>query len=212
MTHIFHPRFFVVKGSKPVRMGKTMYFMNHRSYADYFVDCFITGGSSYLSKLSTIFSFPGPSYCGYLLNFVWFFYKHKGIDRKWFTRFVASKWNHRSNSGCIAYPEGHISKPSAHPTLRTGVMEVAYNLNCPCQIVLTSGKEEIINAETLAFKENVHVHVCVSEVLIPRDYKTKEEWFKKVNEVWEATSQLLAEHEGEIEIIAPLPGRERVLA
>lgn len=86
-------------------------------------------------------------------------------------------------------------------------MEVAYNLNCPCQIVLTSGKEEIINAETLAFKENVYVHVCVSEVLIPRDYKTKEEWFQKVNEVWEATSQLLAEREGEIEIIAPLPGR-----
>ena len=39
-----------------------------------------------------------------------------------------------------------------------------------------------------------------------------EEWFKKVNEVWEATSQLLAEREGEIEIIAPVPGRERVLA
>lgn len=85
-------------------------------------------------------------------------------------------------------------------------MEVAYNLNCPCQIVLTKGKEEIINVESLAFQENAHLSVCVSEVLIPRDYKTKEEWFKKVQEVWESVAASLEDREGEIEIIAPLPG------
>ena len=112
----------------------------------------------------------------------------------------------RSDSGCIVYPEGHISKPSSHPVLRTGVMEVAYNLNCPCQIVLTKGKDEIINVESLAFQENTHLSVCVSEVLIPRDCKTKEEWFNRVQEVWEKVSASLDDPEGETEIIAPLPG------
>ena len=113
---------------------------------------------------------------------------------------------YRSDNGCIVYPEGHISKPSSHPVLRTGVMEVAYNLNCPCQIVLTKGKEEIINVESLAFQENAHLSVCVSEVLIPRDYKTKEEWFSKVQEVWERVAASFEDREGETEIIAPLPG------
>lgn len=72
-----------------------MYFVNHRSFADYFVDCFLTGGSSYLSRLAIILFAPGPSYCGYLLNFVWFFFKRRGMDRKWFTRFTASKWHVR---------------------------------------------------------------------------------------------------------------------
>lgn len=72
-----------------------MFFMNHSSPADYFVDCFMTGGSSYLSQLSIILLCPGPCFCGYLLNFVWFFYKKRGIDRKWFSHFVNVKWNNR---------------------------------------------------------------------------------------------------------------------
>ena len=113
----------------------------------------------------------------------------------------------RPTSGCISYPEGHISKPSANPVLRTGVMEVAYNLNCPCQVVLTKGKEEIINVKSLSFQTNAHVSVCVSEVLIPHDYNTKEEWFAKLREVWKQTEASLSNAEGEMEIIAPLPGR-----
>ena len=38
------------------------------------------------------------------------------------------------------------------------------------------------------------------------DYKTKEDWFAKVNEVWEKTYNILEKGEGETEIIAPLPG------
>ena len=36
-------------------------------------------------------------------------------------------------------------------------------------------------------QENGHITCCVSEVLIPRDYKTKEEWFAKVRSVWKET-------------------------
>lgn len=112
----------------------------------------------------------------------------------------------RPNSGCIAYPEGRMSKREDRRPLKTGVMEVAYNLNCPSQIVLTKGKEGIIDLKSCVFHENAHLTVCVSEVLIPRDYKTKEEWFAKVNEVWEKTYEILERGEGEKEIIAPLPG------
>ena len=113
---------------------------------------------------------------------------------------------YRPNSGCIAYPEDNLSTREDRRPLKTGVMEVAYNLNCPCQVVITKGKEDIIDMKNFVFHENAHLTVCVSEVLMPRDYRTKEEWFKKVNEVWEKTYGRLEKEEEEIEIIAPLPG------
>ena len=85
-------------------------------------------------------------------------------------------------------------------------MEVAYNLNCPSQIVLTKGKAGIIDLKNFTLHENAHLTVCASEVLLPHDYPTKEEWFAKVNEVWEKTFSILEQSEEEIEIIAPLPG------
>lgn len=157
---MFNPRIYVVNGSKPVRNGHTMFFMNHTSVADSFLDCFLTGGSSYLSRLLIIFLCPGPSFCGYLLNFVWFFWKFKKINRNWFTKFMQSKWmhrwvfplplNYRPNSGCIVYPEGKISQWDCENPLKTGVMEVAYNLNCPSQIILTRGKVCILFTLSLA--------------------------------------------------------------
>lgn len=85
-------------------------------------------------------------------------------------------------------------------------MEVAYNLNCPCQIIIKRGTENIINQENYELLENVPVTVCVSEVLIPQDYKSKEEWFNKVGDVWDKTNESVNKCKMGKEIIAPLPG------
>lgn len=85
-------------------------------------------------------------------------------------------------------------------------MEVAYNLNCPCQIIIKRGTENIINQDNFELLENVPVTVCVSEVLIPHDYKSKEEWFNKVGDVWDKTNESLERCKIGKEIIAPLPG------
>lgn len=91
-----------VKGSKPIRGGKTMYFVNHRSWADFFVDgCnFLSrvtrsdmiSNSSYLSRMAVVFAFPPACLCGYLLQFVWFFKRQRGISREWFTSFFKKNW------------------------------------------------------------------------------------------------------------------------
>ena len=41
------------------------------------------------------------------------------------------------------YPEGHRFKENGSLPLKTGVMEVAYNLKLPCQCVLTLGKVRV---------------------------------------------------------------------
>lgn len=92
---MFKPKISVVKQSQPIRPGKTMFFANHRSWTDFFLDGYITGGSSYLSRYGVIVGVPGPCFCGYLNNFVWFFNRKPGIDRQWFTGFFARKWSVR---------------------------------------------------------------------------------------------------------------------
>ena len=72
-----------------------MFFANHRSWADFFMDGMITGGSSDLSRYGVIAGVPGPCLDGYVFSFVWFFHRKRGIDRNWFTRFFEKKWEKR---------------------------------------------------------------------------------------------------------------------
>ena len=44
------------------------------------------------------------------------------------------------NNGIVVYPEGHRFKGEGSLPLKTGVLEVAYNLKVPCQCVLATGK------------------------------------------------------------------------
>ena len=82
-----------------------MYFVNHRSWADFFVDGYPLGttvmgsdmlsNSSYLSRMAVIFAFPSACLCGYLNQFIWFFKRQRGISREWFTSFFKENWSVR---------------------------------------------------------------------------------------------------------------------
>ena len=82
-----------------------MYFVNHRSWADFFVDGWVKivcingrdmiTGCSYLSRMAVIFAFPSACLCGYLNQFIWFFKRKRGISREWFTHFFDENWKAR---------------------------------------------------------------------------------------------------------------------
>lgn len=86
-------------------------------------------------------------------------------------------------------------------------MEVAYNLKLPCQIVLSNGKENIMDEISLKINRNVVVSICVSKVLDPTQFATKEEWFDYVKAEWEKTYSLLhsSESDGKL-FVGSLPG------
>lgn len=173
--------------------------------------------SSYLSRMAVIFAFPPACLCGYLLQFVWFFKRQRGISREWFTSFFKKNWDVRysyfaplttsPNSGVIVYPEGHRFKGEGTLNLKTGVMEVSYNLGVPCQIVLSNGKEKLMDEISLQINKHQLITICVSDVLDPTQFKTKEEWFQYVREEWQKTYERLNNGEAEGEpFFAPLPG------
>lgn len=112
----------------------------------------------------------------------------------------------RYNDGVIVYPEGHRYTGEGTLPLKTGVLEVAYNLKVPCQCVLTMNKENILNEKELSFNYDIPIYSAVSEVFDPSECKTKEEWFEFVRLKWEDTLKSLMECKEFKECEWPLPG------
>lgn len=112
-------------------------------------------------------------------------------------------------TGCVVYPEGHRYKGEGSLQLKHGVMEVAYNNNTPCQVFLTDGKEELL--DEVNFKANKHQKLvcCVSEVLYPSEYKTREEWFAAVEKTWNHTLADLEKKQGLQKVDGCLPGIDK---
>ena len=112
----------------------------------------------------------------------------------------------------MVYPEGHRYKEKGYLPLKTGVMEVAYNLHIPCQAVITLGMEDLIDEINLKMNKNQQLITCVSEVMNPTDFKTKEEWFEHVRKVWDETYKTCEKKEGLKQYENALPGLARYCA
>lgn len=108
--------------------------------------------------------------------------------------------------GVVVYPEGHRYTGKGSLPIKTGVLEVAWNLKVPCQCVLSKNKEFILNEKKLSFNYDVDIYTSISEVLHPENYQTKEEWFDAVRSTWDKTLKDAFESEEYIECGLPLPG------
>lgn len=128
----------------------------------------LCGGASYISRLMVCLGVPGMAFTAWINDYIWLFRRKKGISRAWFTEFFRENWEKRwawigvvrdrNRDGVIVYPEGHRYTGKGSLPLKTGVLEVAYNLKVPCQCVLTMNKESILNEKELSFNYGVHLH------------------------------------------------------
>ena len=98
---------------------------------------------------------PGMAFTAWINNYIWLFHRKKNISRTWFTEFFRKSWEMRCvlyysvlyyilicrpKDGVLVYPEGHRYTGKGTLPLKTGALESAYNLNVPCQIVLSLNK------------------------------------------------------------------------
>ena len=58
----------------------------------------------------------------------------------------------------------------------------------------------------LKVNRNVNLTCCVSEVMHPEQFKTREEWFEHVRAVWKKTEETLNKKQGLKETDGMLPG------
>lgn len=71
--------------------------------------------------------------------------------------------------------------------LKTGCTEVSFKTNVPIQIIICTNKEKIMNEKEKSVQKNVTVVANVSKPIYPKDYKSKEEYFQAVQELWNKT-------------------------
>ena len=82
-----------------------MFLINHRSWADFFVDGFVSvdsynsrtlcGGASYIARLMVCVAVPGMAFTAWINDYIWLFHRKRNINRNWFTSFFKANWDRR---------------------------------------------------------------------------------------------------------------------
>ena len=183
-------KFRRARGSKDLCVSasrRVVYLCNHRSWADFFVDQVITGGASYLARLMVWVGTPVSSLYAYMAHSTWYFNRKRGIDRAAFAKFMEDEWAKRPHFGMIAYPEGTRNQLAEPLTLKTGVLQFAFEYKHAVQCVITTNKEVVCNEKSLSMSRNQTVVTCCSDVLDPAQFGSLEDFVKRVREAWVET-------------------------
>lgn len=184
----YEVKFRVLTDNEPLSKDPLMVLSNHRSWTDFFMDTVLTGGGSYLSRMMVVFGVPCSAFWAWLLAHTWFFKRQRGLSREWLTDFFKEHWFRlRPHAHVIVYPEGHRNMEKASLKLKTGCLQVAYNLKRPVQVMITTNKESIINEKAGTINKGVVCTVATSRVLKPDGFASCEEWFTGVRELWDET-------------------------
>ena len=164
-----------------------MYFCNHRSFSDFFVDTILVRYSSkmigrYLVLLlfPIFFLFARITNCGYFIKRT----SNNNIE-EFFNKLETARKNDKFNN-ILVYPEGtrrpyHVEACM----LKKGFIFHSYNMNLPIQIIITKNKEDIIDEKNFIAKRNAKLFVYYSEVIYP-DYKryNRDEYYEYVQHMW----------------------------
>lgn len=181
---------------------------NHRSWADFMVDQYVTEGRSlFLSRWAVMFVFPLFMFAIRAVRAVILFKRGKIPDKEKFNRRIDRELAASPQTALAVYPEGHRSTHEESLPLKRGMLHYAYSRNLPTQIVIGANKEAILSEKHQTARFNQTVAVGYSEVLVPEKFADFEEFMSKVQENWDEqwNTVFTAEWEGLPEFVEPAP-------
>jgi 1-acyl-sn-glycerol-3-phosphate acyltransferase len=126
LVHFFRIRIYKV-GNESVYTSDTpiLYLCNHRSWADFFLDVYITEAeASPLSRWAVFPAFPIFLTSAMWLRAVTFFKRTRVFDREQFNRTLENKILRSYKTGVIVYPEGHRNLGPKSLPLKRGMLQL----------------------------------------------------------------------------------------
>ena len=123
---------------------------------------------------------PVSSLYAWMAHSTWYFNRKRGIDRNVFAKFMEDEWKKRPTYGMIAYPEGTRNQLNDPLTLKTGVLQFAFEYKHPVQCVITTGKEVVCNEKTLSMNRHQALITCCSELIDPEKFESMDAFVAKV--------------------------------
>ena len=189
MINHFNIKFMQKKISNPICKEKCFFLINHCSWADFFIDSHLTNYATYLSRNLVLLGILLPGIYGYISGSIQFFHRGKNMYDVVKSK-ILKNMNESVNKQFIIYPEGTRNKTNALKELKTGCISMAYQENIPCQILIATNKNEIINEKKLNIKKNITSEVMISKVIYPKDFSSSEKFVEFIKEEWVKTWEL----------------------
>mmetsp|Transcript_35906 Transcript_35906/g.49833 ORF Transcript_35906/g.49833 Transcript_35906/m.49833 type:complete len:296 (-) Transcript_35906:120-1007(-) len=185
---------------------RVMYLANHRSWADFVMDRALTRFQAYfLARRLVALGVPLCIMLGYLgrapgLGAVCFFRRPKRgerLDRGAFFTKVLDKFQQTSLlNGIIVYPEGTRQTGTEPLVFKDGLVEYAYKRRITVQIMISSGKEFVINEKEFYTTHNQEICTAFSKPVVPSEFESYEEFRTKVKDTWMETWKVTYSEEG----------------
>lgn len=192
----------VKNGVEPM-CRKCLYMTNHRSEADFFMDQYLTHGSSiFLSRrMVALYAFPYlPT--SYISKSLLFFVRKKGI-RDTLYKQVDQYWKKSSYPSLLVYPEGTRNQTPVSKPLKMGFVYYAYERKLPIQIFISTNKEKVFSLQKKWCSHDTMVRVAYAKPLDPEDYESVDEFKTAVKDVWERTCVEVYDDSSETEALKP---------
>lgn len=172
------------KKSSEISKSKTIFLVNHRSWADFWIDYTIFEGV-YISRKEVQYVLPFSSKLALKNNTIIFFDRNVKSKKGKKKLYDDIKNNLNSNKNIILYPEGTRNTSNKSKPLKFGIIKLGYQENVPFQICIVSNKEKVLNEKKLSIGKNINCEYFTSEIIHPKDYKTLEEFVDVIQKKWD---------------------------
>lgn len=183
-----------------------IYFSNHRSWGDFFIDNIVTEYcSKFISRIEVAYILPLYVYiCGHLITDVMIFFKRGKTSISDFEKLIKhNQLNNVSGNNILVYPEGTRRSGLDYACdLKKGLIYYAYKENCPIQFIISKNKEKFLNEKRLIAEKNVNIFVHYSRVYYPdfTKYRSMQEFYDFINAEWKTTFDTVYDEDHESKI------------
>lgn len=180
-------RYRVVKLPGPdVAQGKVVYLTNHRAWCDFFVDMWVTGARAQpLSRRAVGMAFPAFTSSLLCIRSILLFNRAGVKDTEKFNRWLDSELSEGPQNSLLVYPEGTRSLKTQSLPLKRGMLRYAFSRKLPVQVVITAGKEEVLNERRRWVHLGRTLATGCSEVLDSSQFDDFEEFVGAVQKLWD---------------------------
>lgn len=193
MLHYSNCKLYRISENKISHSKNIIYFSNHRSFADFFIDNIVTEYcSKFISRMIVPYILPLYVYItGCLLFDVIIFFRRGKTSIDEFEKLIKhNQLNNKSGTDILVYPEGTRRSGLDYACdLKKGLIYYAYKENCPIQFIISKNKEKFLNEKKFTAEKNVNVFVHYSHVYYPdyTKYKSMQEFYDFINAEWKTT-------------------------
>lgn len=206
MLYYSNCKLYRVSQDKVSHSKNIIYFSNHRSWGDFFIDNIVTEYcTKFISRIEVAYILPLYVYLnGYLLLDVMIFFKRGKTSISEFEKLIKhNQLNNKSGNDILVYPEGTRRSGLDYACeLKKGLIYYAYKENCPIQFIISKNKEKILNEKRFTAEKNVNIFVHYSRVYYPdfTKYRSMQEYYDFINAEWKTTFDEVysADHESKI--------------